>query len=240
MTVTNIDLTKKTTKKKNEKIIEKGGEVYTDLLTKVDVTEATKKITKKKAKKIPGKSERQKRGELYTDLTKVDVTEYVDNLEFYKEMVISKENGELTARAVDFFILLANKAIRSFPYSDKKDKDDCLANSYHDFIKYALKNFKPEKTNIVAYCSTLAFNGFMKGWNKLKPKKHKAIKYVVSFFGEPQYTTYDEEDANEYYENLKSYHQNNEKYVTLDSYTVSKNISMDGIMEDSETGIYNI
>lgn len=196
----------------------------------------TSKNTKKKKKQ----SERQIKGHLYSDLRKIDTNEYVSNQQFYEEMVKSKQLGELTPQAVDCFVLLANKAIRSFHYSDKMDKDDCLSNSYHDFVKYGLNNFNPERTNAVAYFSSLAFAGFMKGWNKLKPKKLKSIRYVISLYGEIQYATYDEEDAQTYLESLRSFHEGQEKYITLESYSVSKTVSMDGVMDDSEKGIYNL
>ena len=199
-------------------------------------------IVRKKRKKPVKKSERQKKGILYTDLSKIDTKEYVDNDVFYQEMVKSKELGQFTPLALDCYLLLAAKASRSFPYSDPMDREDCISGAHHDFLRYGLKNFKPERKNAVAYFSTIAFNAFMKSWNELKPKKQKFIKYVVTYMGETRYLTYNEEEALEYYQDLRNFHSKNKEFehVKLESFTVSKNISIDGFIDDSESGIYNI
>lgn len=194
-------------------------------------------------KKVPKLSNRQKSGVLIKDLRKVNVNEYVNNAIFYEQMVISKANGELTPLALDCYILLTNKAIMSFPYSKPEDKLDCLSSAYADFINYALKNFQIERKNAVAYFTTMAYNGIMKGWNKLYPKKLKRIKYIITYLGEYLFSSFDEEIALENLEIIKmTYPANMRKHVKLETVNISANVSLDSFNEDEDTGvgIYNL
>lgn len=197
--------------------------------------------TKKRRKKPTPKSKRQREGRLYKNFKNIDTNEYVDNEQFYNAMVDSINKKELTPLAIDCYVLLANKAIKSFHYSDIKDKEDCLSIAYEDFVKFALKNFNPDRTNAVAYFSTMAFNGFMKGWNTLKKKSSKDTKYIVFVSEEPYFSTYDKVLAENYCETLMDMYSKENAMVTIKSFTVNKNISMDkALEEDGKGGIYNI
>jgi hypothetical protein len=97
---------------------------------------------------------------------------YLNNADFYRAIVESKEQGKLTRDAEKMLILLAEKAINKMKYVDEKDREDCLAFAILDLLKY-WKNFNPQYTNAFAYFTEIAKKGYAKGWNTIHPEKYK-------------------------------------------------------------------
>jgi DNA-directed RNA polymerase specialized sigma subunit len=97
---------------------------------------------------------------------------YLNNRDLLEEIVLSKEKDELTPKALEFLMLLADKCSNRLTYRNPEDKQDCIAYAYMDLYRY-WRNFNPEKsTNAFAYFTEIAKRGFAKGWNKLHPKKY--------------------------------------------------------------------
>jgi hypothetical protein len=98
---------------------------------------------------------------------------YVKPKELYEEICISLEQKELTPRATEMLILIAEKANQKLKYKNPQDREDCIQFALLDLFKY-WGSFKPEKTtNAFSYFTQIAKNGYAKGWNKLHPGKYK-------------------------------------------------------------------
>lgn len=92
---------------------------------------------------------------------------YVKNKDLLREVLISKEQNQLTATAVDMFIKIATESNKNLRYKDPMDKEDCISAAIEDLLKY-WDRFNPEKsTNAFAFYSQIAKHGFAKGWKKL-------------------------------------------------------------------------
>jgi hypothetical protein len=110
-----------------------------------------------KSKQVKPKSKRKK--------------DYLNNKDFYDEIVKSKEQDKLTPTAEKMLMLLAERAITKMKYVDQDDKKDCLAFAMLDLLKY-WRGFNPKYKNAFAYFTEIAKKGYAKGWNKLYPKKY--------------------------------------------------------------------
>ena len=94
----------------------------------------------------------------------------IDNADFVREIVLSKENNQLTRKATDYFVKLANHAIRALPYTDPRDREDCVQFALLDLLLY-WRNFKPEvSNNAFAFFTQITYHGCAKGFKKI----HKA------------------------------------------------------------------
>ena len=94
---------------------------------------------------------------------------YLNNRDLLDQIVLSKELDELTPKALEFLMLLADKCSMKLTYRNPEDRQDCIAYAYMDLYRY-WRNFNPEKsTNAFAYFTEIAKTRFAKGWNKLHP-----------------------------------------------------------------------
>lgn len=97
---------------------------------------------------------------------------YLNNGDLLEEIRKSKEIDELTPKALEYLMLLADRTSKKLSYKNPEDRDDCIAFAYSDLYKY-WRNFDPAKsTNAFAYFTEIAKRGFAKGWNVLHPKKY--------------------------------------------------------------------
>lgn len=98
--------------------------------------------------------------------------QFLNNKDFYNEIVKSKEQNELTVTAQKMLILLVKRASTKLLYIDPEDRKDCIAMAYLDVFKY-WRSFKPEySTNAFAYYTEIIKKGFAKAWNVSHPKKY--------------------------------------------------------------------
>jgi hypothetical protein len=94
---------------------------------------------------------------------------YVDPEEFRREILLSKENNELTRRSLEMLQLMAEGASKKLKYKDEEDRKDCIAFALMDVVKY-WRSYNPEKSKYpFAYYTQIIKNGFAKGWRKLHP-----------------------------------------------------------------------
>ena len=99
------------------------------------------------------------------------MAKYVDNKELLREIIKSKEQDQLTPRATELLVKMANEISKVFKYKYEEDRQDCIACAIEDCIKY-WRNFNPEKsTNAFAYYTQMIKNGAAKGWRELYPVK---------------------------------------------------------------------
>lgn len=111
---------------------------------------------------------------------------YLNNKDFYDEMVLSLNQDKLTSTAEKMLILLAERTINRMKYVNDDDRMDCLQFAILDLLKY-WKNFNPDYTNAFAYFTEIAKRGYAKGWNKIHPLKYKgtiSIDGVGDYSGE--------------------------------------------------------
>lgn len=107
----------------------------------------------------------------------------VSNKELYNEIVLSKQKGELTPRAIELLMLLADGVSNKLAYVKPADKQDCASSAKLDLLKY-WSGFNPKYKNAFAYYTEIAKKGAAKGWNKLYPKKyHGTISLDSSGYG---------------------------------------------------------
>lgn len=100
---------------------------------------------------------------------------YVKNKELLPEIIKCKELGELTPRAVEMLILIAENSNRKLSYEYDKDKEDCISGAIEDMLRY-WDRFNPEKsTNAFSFYTQMAKNGFAKTWKKLYKKKTMSL-----------------------------------------------------------------
>lgn len=93
--------------------------------------------------------------------------EYVKNKELLEEMIKSKEQDELTPRAINMLTLICENIIRKMVYQNPDDRQDCLQGAILDCLMY-WRSFNPEKSsNPFAYFSSISANGIAKQWRKL-------------------------------------------------------------------------
>jgi hypothetical protein len=108
---------------------------------------------------------------------------YINNRDFTNEIIRCKYGmlneetgyqhiaGELSPRAIEYFILLANRAILKLTFSNPLDKEDCIQSALLDLLRY-WRNFNEEKSNnAFAYFTQIAKNGYAKEYKKI----HKHI-----------------------------------------------------------------
>ena len=96
---------------------------------------------------------------------------YIDKEEMYNEIIESKKQGELTDKAKDMMILLADRTIKKKTYYDPTLRDDCyqtgvehLLSNWHNFDE---KNY----TNAFAYYTEIFKRAIAKGFNEVTKLK---------------------------------------------------------------------
>lgn len=103
---------------------------------------------------------------------------YLNGPDLLAEIIKSKEEDQLTPKAIKMLQLLTEKAVTKLHYRNKMDKDDCIQSAMMDILKY-WRGFKPEKSNnAFAYYTTIIYKGAAKGWNKLHPETKKKIEKI--------------------------------------------------------------
>ena len=106
---------------------------------------------------------------------------YLKNKDFLEEILKSKELDELTPKAQEMMILLANKTIKKKRYYNVTDKDDCLQTGL--LVMFTnWRCFDPEKSqNCFAYMTEVFKRGICRGFNdiyKLKGDPDRKVKTV--------------------------------------------------------------
>lgn len=107
------------------------------------------------------------------------MAQYVSGKELYEQIILSKQAGELTPRALKLLEIMIREISTIFKYRLEEDKQDCMAFAMEDVIKY-WNRFDPEKSNnAFAFFTQMIKNGFAKGWRRLYPIK-ASLKISIS------------------------------------------------------------
>lgn len=105
----------------------------------------------------------------------------IDKKEFYEEIKKSKQNDELTDKAVDMFIKMAEHGIRNsnLNYPQKIDEEDCIQSALYDALKY-WRNFDETRfDNPFAFFTSIIFNGYAKEYKNIY--KHRFVKCTKKY-----------------------------------------------------------
>jgi hypothetical protein len=129
---------------------------------------------------------------------------YINNKDFTNEIVRCKHGllneetgyqhtkGELSPKAIDYFILLANRAIQKLKFQNPLDREDCIQSALLDLLRY-WRNFNEEKSNnAFAYFTQIAKNGYAKEYKKIYKhigKGEKIVTISLSHSGESEIYT---------------------------------------------------
>jgi DNA-directed RNA polymerase specialized sigma subunit len=96
---------------------------------------------------------------------------YLKNKDLLEEILISKENKELTPKAQQYFVLLANRVIERMHYTNENDKEDCLQTGLFDLFAN-WHNFDTRKSeNAFAYFTEIFKRGIARGYGQLYKRK---------------------------------------------------------------------
>jgi len=105
---------------------------------------------------------------------------HVKNKDLREELILSKEKDELTRKALEMFMLMAEKFSTKFKYIYSEDREDCISFAIMDCYQY-WRGYNPDKSaNAFAYITQIIKNGFAKGWRKLYGNFPKSKKISVS------------------------------------------------------------
>ena len=125
-------------------------------------------------------------------MSKVKDKFYINNKDFTNEIIRCKyglkneetgyqhKKGELSPKAIEYLMLLANRAVRKLHFTDPLDREDCVQSAILDVLRY-WKNFNEEKsTNAFAYFTQIAKNGYAKEIKKIHKHigKNERIEFV--------------------------------------------------------------
>jgi hypothetical protein len=129
---------------------------------------------------------------------------YINNRDFTNEIIRCKHGllneetgyqhtaGELSPKAIDYFILLANRAIQKLKFQNPLDREDCIQSALLDLLRY-WRNFNEEKSNnAFAYFTQIAKNGYAKEYKKIYKhigKGEKIVTISLSHSGESEIYT---------------------------------------------------
>ena len=110
---------------------------------------------------------------------------YINNKEFFNEILTSRVQDKLTDRAVSLILLLAERrSATKFFYIHESDRYTCMSQGIEDSIKY-WRTFNPEKSeNPFAFFTSVIDNGMKKQFNslyKLAAKDQVSLSNIYNF-----------------------------------------------------------
>ena len=105
---------------------------------------------------------------------------YINNRDFTNEIIACKKTGQLSDAAVNYFITLANRAIKKLKFSNPLDREDCIQSALLDLVRY-WKNFDETKSNnAFSYFTQVSKNGYAKEYKRIYKHigKDEKIEFV--------------------------------------------------------------
>ena len=102
---------------------------------------------------------------------------YITNDELYYEIVVSLAMGQLTTKASSMLILLCNKIIKRFYYTDPQLKEDCLSRAQLQVFTFWY-NYNEYDTNPFAFYTEVIKRGIAAGYRENKKQKGMGNEYV--------------------------------------------------------------
>lgn len=129
---------------------------------------------------------------------------YINNREFTNEIIRCKygllnaetgyqhKAGELSPKAIEYFMILSERAIQKLKFPASIDKEDCIQSALLDLLRY-WSNFNEDKSNnAFAYFTQITKNGYAKEYKKIYKHigKGERVEFVsLSYSGESEIYT---------------------------------------------------
>jgi hypothetical protein len=129
---------------------------------------------------------------------------YINNREFTNEIIRCKYGhlnletgyqhkvGELSPKAIEYFMILSERAIQKLKFPSSLDREDCIQSALLDLLRY-WANFNEDKSNnAFAYFTQIAKNGYAKEYKKIYKHigKGERVEFVsLSYSGESEIYT---------------------------------------------------
>ena len=112
---------------------------------------------------------------------------YINNKEFFYEIVVSKARGNLTRKATDMIILLGERFYRKFYYADPQDREDTLQQAMLVTFEQWMGFDEERFDNAFSYYTEVIKRGHTMGWRHLTHLKgtsdtYKPVQYRFSQF----------------------------------------------------------
>jgi len=105
---------------------------------------------------------------------------YVDPKAFYQQILISKQEDELTKESIKMISLIIERYSRKFKYKDEMDREDCEAFAIMQILRN-WRSYDPQKNaNAFAYFTQAVKTGIYMGWNKMYAYKKEGIHFSMS------------------------------------------------------------
>jgi len=107
---------------------------------------------------------------------------YINNKQFTQEILRCKygllneetgyqhKKGELSPKAVEFFMILVNRAILKLKFSNPLDKEDLIQSALFDLVKYWQNFDETRSNNAFSYFTQIAKNGYAKEYKRIHHK----------------------------------------------------------------------
>lgn len=108
---------------------------------------------------------------------------YLNNRDLLEQVLISKDNGALTAQAITMFMLLSERVISRLPYAEDYLREEALAGARMDLILYWNRFDETKSTNAFAYLTQICKMGAAKSFNKVYKYGKKFKGALISMDG---------------------------------------------------------
>lgn len=104
---------------------------------------------------------------------------YINQEELLQELKISKENDQLTRRAVEMLQEMIKRQNRVMSYKNPMDREDVKSRAMLDILLY-WRSFNPdlENSNVFSFFSQMIKYGSAKGFNELYPEIKEGTKII--------------------------------------------------------------
>lgn len=105
---------------------------------------------------------------------------YVTNDVLLKQIMLSKEQDQLTDDALQMLMLMIKRIQTLKYYAKNEDREDCFQQAVLDCLLY-WRGFDPEKSNNpFGYFTSIISNGINKGWKRLHPENKSKEPIIFS------------------------------------------------------------
>lgn len=119
---------------------------------------------------------------------------YLNNRDLLNEILLSKEVGELTNKAIQMFMLLSERVISRLPYADDYLREEALAGARMDLILYWNRFDETKSDNAFSYLTQICKMGAAKSFNKSYKYGKKFKGTIISMNGSAR-----NDDSNGFY-----------------------------------------
>lgn len=100
---------------------------------------------------------------------------YVNNKDFFAEILKSREQDKLTPEAIEMIRKIAERAINNLSHKYEEDREDGIATAIYKCLLY-WRTFNPEKSqNPFSYFTQACKMAYVESFNKLRPLKSSDV-----------------------------------------------------------------